>query len=209
MIFAFTSLILFSLNSADNETPIVKTFPEYSCKLVLPSPAFKWIEQDVLSDSLAGFHDDIGTKLLLTAKKIPDGVILNDSLIKEIQRPFNQHDSISILNGEMITFRKVPCFQFHIRYAEDNSIGTIRIFIANNYFYELQLTHHLPIDDSNKLENAFSLFEFIDTPNIPLPNSHSPKKKPNNIARILVRVIFFIIVIVGVLLAVARNANRK
>ncbi|QDU09950.1 hypothetical protein [Gimesia aquarii] len=210
MLFVFTSLILLNLNSVDEETPIVMEFPEYSCKLTLPSPQFKWIEQEIPPDSLAGFYDDIGTKLLFTAKKIPAGVVLNESLIKEIQSPFNQQDSISIQSGEMITFRKVPCYQFHIRFKENSSVRIIRIFIANGYLYELQLMDSsLLIKNRNLSEYVFSAFEFMETPDIPIPNSDSTEKKPYNIVRILVRVIFFTILVISVLFAVAKSANKK
>ncbi len=217
MIFTLTALICCTLDTEPDTIPRVKEFPEYSCQITLPDSKCQWMQEKLPPDTLAVFIDDTGMKLVVAAQKVPAGVVLNESLIKNIQMPYSQDDSVSIINGEMITFREIPCYQFQIRFKENSSISIIRIFIANGCLYDLQFVdNQLPVDALKnpvesliKLETGFSAFKFIGTPDIPVSTAHAPEKKTYQTGILLMKVVFFIFIIVGVLLAVAKNSNRK
>lgn len=214
MIPVFAALILLSLNPEENQPSATKEFPEYSCKLTLPSPEFKWVESDKIPKLLVAFQDEAGTSLIFTAQRIPDGAKLDEANIQSILDDYREDDSISIISGSTVTFREIPSYLFHFRDKKDNSITSNQFFIANGFLYSMQLeVGQDQSEQSNKLDKdqIFSAFEFIGTPKISKSSYRPPDLTTNSrsVNKIITTLVKFFIGIVGAIFAIGIWYRRR
>lgn len=204
MILTFTSLILLSLNSVDDEIPNVKEFPEYSCKLTLPGPEFKWANKTLPPELLAGFYDESGTDLTLSVQSIAKNVKIDEFFIRDLQESYLNDDSVALISGKMTTFQNVPSYQIRFRSLENDAIKTTRFIIANGYLYGLHLElQEGQITEDGRRNKIFDAFEFIGDPQLPRSSYRSPNLRPKGKRnKTIRRLVKFFIGIVGVIFAI-------
>ena len=209
---AFLMLMWSSLLAG--EVQETKEFADLKCKLTLPSPDFKWLDHKQVPYARAFMGNDSGTMLLLLAFKDTEGKPVDKDFAKGFDIGLGKTGDVAKINGSIITFKKLPCYQVNIRIKQNNSTGTIRAFLANGYLYQLQIIGNKSLfKERKKQEKIFSAFEFIGSPTMPRPVS-SAVQKAYNYGYIMGRIAFYCIVIaviVGIVALIKKiaNGNKK
>ena len=209
---AFLMLMASSLLAGDVQE--TKEFADLKCKLTLPSPDFKWLDHRKVPNAKAILKNNSGTILLLLALKAPAGESINRNFTKGFDSGFCKGSKAAKISGDIITFKKVPCYQLQVRHKQTDSGGMIRVFFANGYAYNLEVIgNEALMKEKVKLEKLFSAFEFIGSPTMPRPVS-SAVQKAYNYGYMMGRIAFYCIVIaviVGIvaLIKKVKNKNKK
>lgn len=211
MILTFTSLILLNLNSVDNEIPKVKEFPEYSCKLTLPGPEFKWSENEMLPGLLAKLKNETEISLVLAIQDTPANAKIDNSTIRQIQDSYLDEDMVTFNSGDILPFRKVPCYQYFLHFKDGHASTVARSFIANRFLYTLYLK--MPQDQFEAGDNwdqLFATFEFIGNPKQPSSSYHSPDLNSKSGASIIISILFIcLFLVVGAIFIIGIWYRRR
>ena len=190
------AVVVAALCASAAEAAEVKDFEQYKCKLVLPGEQFKWLDNPGPASLIAAFRDDSGLIVNLIVDKTPDYYSLNESSTKGLDDGITKSGKAEILERTITRFRDVPCYQLHARLAQDNSLFTVRLFVANGYLYQMWLAgSNLPIEERSKLDEVFSAFQFVGTPSVPDPGLTSAYKFGEKMGRIVAYCIVGIIVV--------------
>lgn len=132
-------LMLMGANLLAEDIQKAKEFTDLKCKLTLPSSDFKWLDHKQVPYARAFMGNDSGTMLLLLAFKDTEGKPVDKDFAKGFDIGLGKTGDVAKINGSIITFKKLPCYQVNIRIKQNNSTGTIRAFLANGYLYQLQI----------------------------------------------------------------------
>ena len=204
-------LILMGSSLLAGEVQETKEFADLKCKLTLPSPDFKWLDNKQVPYARAFMGNDSGTMLLLLAFKDTEGKPVDEDFAKGFDIGLGKTGDASKINGSIITFEKLPCYQVNIRIKQNNSTGTIRAFCANGYLYQLQIIGNKSLfKERKKQEKIFSSFEFIGQPVAPKLKALSAEQKAYKFGYMMGRIVFYCIVIaviVGIVSLIKKNIN--
>ncbi len=116
---------------------------------------------------------------------------------------------ISKLDGEIATFKDIPCYAIHGRLETEGLFLTNKCFAANGYLYIVQLiSAELPAPGENNLEAVFSAFEFVGTPHVPKPRSPG-EQRAYEAGRLMGQIIGYCIIGAVLFTIVKRLTCRK
>ena len=180
MIFSLTALICCTLDTEPDTPTRVKEFPEYSCQITLPDSDFTWSKADLYPGLLAEWKNETGISLVLAVQYAPACAKVDDSLIKQIQDSYSNQELATLVSedlavGDLLTFQKVPCYQYFLHFKIDQATTVARAFIANGYLYTLYLK--MPQDQfeaSDDWDPLFESFAFIGEPQSPTSSYRPP-----------------------------------
>ncbi len=153
-----------------------KEFDEYKCKLTLPSAGCEWFDEKKIPHATAVFSNEADVLLVMAVSRNEEGFPINNEFIRGFDNGFFKSGNMSKTSSEITSFRGVPCYEFHVRAHDDNSVMTCKVFAANGYVYQLQVFGSpLPVKERDKLEPFFESFEFIGKPVPPAEKTEAHK----------------------------------
>jgi hypothetical protein len=214
MLYTLAAIAGFALQTELDTVSQVKEFPSYSCRLKLPDTYFNWSDKELPPNFLAECNNGSGTSLVLLARDATDDAKLDDYTINQIRNSYQEEDPVKFMNGKLIVFKDIPCYQYLLKFKAEDSFTVARTFTANQKIYTLFL--NLPgdqLDDKENRNRLFDAFEFIGesqkskssyTPPIP-----ETRKKPY---RLFTSLLKFFFVVVGAIFAIGlwyRNRNLR
>ena len=161
-ILVFCSLYL---KAVDNSKE--KEFVDIKCKITLPDGA-QWLDQSQVPGCKAFFKDSSERLFILLGGKSKHAI--NNAFVTGFDSGFLKSANASKISGEIIKFKKVPCYQLYVKMKDQELYAIVRVFFANGYCYQLQLIgDNLAIKKQADLDKVFSSFEFIGKPSLPKP----------------------------------------
>jgi len=170
----FLTTVLFSTADAAE----TKTFESYKCQLTLPGPKYTWLDVSKMPGAAAGFTEDSGVNFILLADRDSD-FRLSKAAIAGFETGLMKPGITTKIDGTMIQFQGVPCYQMNVRHIQNDTLLTVRLLVANGYWYQLMLIRPSSlILDPAKIESLFSSFQFIGTPSPPAATPHAATNDP-------------------------------
>ncbi|QDT26261.1 hypothetical protein Enr10x_15620 [Gimesia panareensis] len=214
MLYSLAVITCFVLQAEPDTTPQVKEFPAYSCRLRLPDTYFKWSDKEMPPDFLAECNNGTGISLVLLARDAPKAAKLDDSTIDQIRNSYRENDPVKFMNGKLIVFKDVPCYQYLLKIKAEDSFTVVRTFTAHQKIYTLFL--NLPsdqLDDKENRNRIFDAFEFIGESKTSKPSYKPPiPETRKNPYRFFTSLLKYFFVIVGAIFAIGlwyRNRNLR
>jgi hypothetical protein len=151
-----------------------KQFPNLKCTVTPPGPSFTWLDHSSIPQATCFMANGDKAKLVLLTFDNPAGEQIDERFVRGFDGGLTSDGSIAKVNGQIITFCGVPCYEVHARLVSDSSLIYIRVFCANGLVYQLQLMGTAVKSlDKTQVERMFASFEFIGTPEPPTPKAGS------------------------------------
>jgi hypothetical protein len=146
----------------------VKTLPRARCAFELPGPRWRWVDDG--ADGARGLVavDEAGSLLNLRVDTVPEGLVLDEDFIAEIEASVFQDDGPRKLADRRFTYAGAPAYQVDVAVDDEDIFGTIRLLLANGRLYRLQLMTRLdPRRNRVAIDNILSGFSFTSPPRVP------------------------------------------
>ena len=135
-------------------------FPDKRCKISAPT-GYAWLDPAIIPGAIAVAADESEEMLVLLVADAPDGQTeLSDELIGYLEEGLLGGE-LRKVSGQRIQFKDLSAYEVHVE-AEDESIITVRFFIANGFMYQLQIAGcKLPVSARDNLSLIFDRFDFM------------------------------------------------
>jgi hypothetical protein len=135
-------------------------FPEERCKLSAPT-GYTWLDPEIIPGALAVAADESEEMLVLLVAPAPEDVEeLSDELIGYLEEGLLGGE-LRKLSGTRIQFKGQDAYEVHVG-AADESIITVRFFLAHGFMYQLQIAGNtLPLGARDHLSLIFDRFDFM------------------------------------------------
>ena len=186
------------------------TLEQQRCSLTLPDDGYFWLDHSPAPDALAAFGNDAGLNVVLLARKTPDGFVLDEAAVATFDKGLENNRKGTKVAGAMTQFNGVPCYELHLRVNNDNSLVTVKVFVANGYLFQLFVRGSgLPLEERDKLEPIFSAFKFVGQPSVPAPRRLSEEQKAFAFSELMGQLAAYCVMGIIVILVVRFVAKRK
>jgi hypothetical protein len=135
-------------------------FPDKRCKISAPT-GYAWLDPAIIPGAIAVAADESEEMLVLLVAPAPDGQAeLSDELIGYLEEGLLGGE-LRKISGQRIEFKDLSAWEVHVQ-AADESIITVRFFIAHGFMYQLQIAGcKLPVSARDNLSLVFERFEFM------------------------------------------------
>jgi hypothetical protein len=151
-----------------------KELEEYGCALALPAEGWQWLEEGEAKDAVLAARDDKGLMLKLLVEEVGEGATLDNEFARRVEELALVGDKIKKLGGRHMTYLTVPAYQMDVVDSEKTLYATIRILIANDTVYQLQvISRDDPRENREAVDALMSGFTFLGEPTVNKPNPGS------------------------------------
>jgi hypothetical protein len=198
-VFGFTIFtLIFSAVLADKAycENQVKDFPEYHCRLTLPSSAWKWDNTFEVPNMLmlANASTEDGIILLLGVSKIKYEYAICDSFIAGVEKGQLSQPGVSKTGSRKLTYCNVPCYQLESFSSEINTHTINRCFNGHGYSFGLVILYPKEYTgEVSALEQIFDSFVFTSPPVVKLRPENKAYEDGQWIGNIAGHIIFYTI----------------
>ena len=166
--------------------PPTRTFPDAECSYTLPEKDWEWIEprptrhgKDV-PIAVARNHRGFVFQLLVSPLTQPP----RSGWYQSFEDGFLSSGKWRKVDSKYFDFKGVPSYQFIVESMTDSFAGSIRVMLANDKSYELQLlkgSGRVPTEAES--EAVFDEFNFIGAPRPMLPPYKSVHEQETELER--------------------------
>jgi hypothetical protein len=178
VLFGFLSIT----NADEDYSAKTKTFSEPKCSYTLPDEDWKWMDENALERLKQQWPE--GKPVTAALKQT--GLIIAITFIPERANQRTDAKSLESFElgflstgratkrkeGKHITFKGVPTYQFEATMKNGQELS-IRIFFANNKFYQIFAISLGKMPPDDEVERAYQGFNFVENPKIPTQNQNS------------------------------------
>jgi hypothetical protein len=185
---------------------LVKTFPDYRCRLSVPGPNWTWLPDNSLPNAMCVARSPDGTVLFLAVVPVPAGTVLDEKFVADFD-PTQENPMVTARGGRLGTFRGLTSYDWFGRVGPTDT-AVIRMVIANGFAYQVHLLGKAdPVERRPDFEAILNGFEFTDPPTPPEPTDRG-KALAYNIGK-MIGYGLPVAIVVGLVIVGLRRKDRR